>query len=1193
MTVVSAIAEKFKEFGLSEAESQLISVVLEKGIIPTLILSESIDIPRNEVTSIINSLESKNLVAEVDGYIIALPPISFFAEKIYSVLTEVKKLSDSLKKELIGKVQALTEEHKKTVFNENMAKMKTLINGLRGEVENVKEKLIGHTEAIGEYLGSTSTIVKTYRDYLEKLEELLKKYSSELDRMKVTIVFKEETWEKIGEKTREQIKELLSQYYPLIEKIDTLYRELTELIGKTRENIIKIHQDVVSKLELTIKAIEKEIPEVINIVLESIPKALKEFYTEFGELVKKIGNELLINFKSQKEMTYSILESTKKDIKEGYLSIVDSVYRGVERQVNNLADQLMEVIKEAREISTNKLRGRVEVVKKEKERITTTFGEEKTRIETVPVAYDKAIQTATTTITNRFYDIFNERIEKLKELENETWVWLSEKIIETADKIVETTDTLRNGYANLLKDISTNLGILEEYILDLPNKIYKTLDREWRSFLSESLNSFKNFMSQVEKQIESKNEETKESINQILDNISEAIIKTDENDKVILMETINASYQKTGSSLNKVIDDLKRIREELTKRSGSREIVEEINDIVQLIEAILKNDLEFLREEVERFIEARYSKRASIFNEHVNKLKELISNSINKTSSGLIGALSSIQDSYINNLDVLMETVKLIYGNQLEAFNKLVSSMIKNTTEKANNTFDSAMKIVTKHSDEMVKIFRDITGEIKERIDSFLVEFTGELNGLPEAYNKAIQEVSDETKKMLTQISENMSSVISKSEERLSACIEKVEETMLNITDLINNNLSKIEENIGTFKEGVKSEAKRNIEEGGALVNEYVDNIIKDTINSLRRNLDEIEETIIRATELLGEKLVEKLQAHGSAAEENLNKKIASYVEEVKASLENLKKEEKELKVLFDELSQRVSQDQNIENISEILEQIRTQIGVLSGQILNVVRELITTQILGRVDQYIDTVKEHFKEIETALEGSKEQIIGAAETIESFDHSEIKDRIGKIEKQANSIIGLFQKGLENYNGMTSAILEHLQSTSEEKISDLTGALDRLFETINSYYLFIATFGDRYEETLKNLLGKARVINDSEVAKKYIDELLSEGAKKITLLIVPKASTKQNNLQIRELNRNLSIISTKDVTRSISKTKTNAAYIESMLDKKYRTLLIVNNSKAIIPFKELTVLKLIDIDSDALINIINERIIKKG
>ncbi|MGQ4892370.1 MAG: hypothetical protein ACP6IP_07780 [Candidatus Njordarchaeia archaeon] len=1101
---MSSIVESLKTIGLDEKEGFVLEKIIQNASIPYPTLKFLTNMEDEELERILRKLENMNLVLGINGKYVAIPPLSLFIENLFNVAKDLKKITDKFASDTGGPIKSIMERLN-AIQEDKFSKLVSLVSeDSIQEIKSMKEDLVNKLNEIIKTIEEIRVKESNLNKEITKLVNYLKENKEEFEKLTEFSVNEiREFIEKNKDTWGEEIERAVNEKLGGIMEIQGHLESFQMLMNKINEITSTAFVEIVKRMEGMLQALEKAVPElsigITKAVSQGVTKTIEDLSKEFNQYINKVSKNI------EDIHTYVVerLEKYKKDVKDGYSSVLEETYRNIEKELDYYSREFENRVKEINEKIIVETEERKKAIDNEIDQISKTFKEELQKIQLTPTAFDKAIMEATESITQKFYSTFKERMVLVKKLEEETWRWFSEKIIETADKIMATSDNLLLSYGDLLDNINKNLTILSDYILSLPNKIYSNIDREWRNFLEQGLDKFKQFVDRINAEITRISEETENDIKNFLESTLTTFKTSNQNNKEVLKQYLNGNLEKLESDLELIKNKIGDILKDENLKESNPELYERLVEINSLIEKTIKEYSEENPTIIESHINRVFQEREENLNKIFSNLQVYIDDKLKTSAGKLYETFTGLKSSYLEDLSTLIETVRIVYASHLEALNELISVIINKVKNKANDVSVEVEKIINKHSDDMVRIFRESTGVIKERIDTFLRSFEEELNEFPEDYRKGIEAISRGTKTMLENITKNMTKIIDESEQKIVKSLEDLDNVLSKIIKEQNEVYTEWSEKLLDIIINVETENKKFAKEGGMVVGEFIDTIFQEAIDMLNVKIGEIDEWSKNLLNYLTKDLNQYLGEYSKIASTNMTQAIDEFIEPIRMQIKQTRKELDETNSILQNLekSKDLNIDQIIENVNKLkgeITKVTTEVyTVLSNKIL----ELIETKIITCIQQRTQKIATQFNEIETKILGyisSVQEKI--SELNKDINIEKLSGKIRETEKRLEEIRDRFEEFSNIYKEITEEIKHRLESDIAKGYKQIIGVLEDLFLTINRYYIFLVNFHKQYEIGLKNTLKEITIINNKPVAVATMEQILKEASQKILVYI---------------------------------------------------------------------------------------------
>ena len=804
--------------------------------------------------------------------------------------------------------------------------------------------------------------------------------------------------------------------------------------------------------------------------------------------LKAIGDKMEEERMKVEENLERVISTLKRDIGEGYVSVVESFNKDLKNTMDKFQDDYRLLIEEFGKTLIEPLDKFDELSDNTKSRLNTVFTENVKKLSAIPTALEKAINESTKAITSEFLKIYEENMAELSDLENQTWVWLSKRILEAADTLIETSDRLKSLHSGLLDQISTRLRILQEYVLSLPTKLYSGMDREWRRFLSDSTKRFTELFELAKEDINKTKDMTIKDLDTLTKDILDAQVKGDIIFKESVMQLLNNSLKKAQSFLESVLDTLLKFREKINSNSDPHGFNDELSFAIDLLEKVSKQEInEELRRGLE-YLETIFKEREKSYEKVLERYNSIISERIEKLLESVYESLSKTERGYINDLELLMESIKLIYSNQVDALNNLISDSINSIMESFKETQEKLDYILTNHSDTMVNIFRESTSEIKERIDQFLSEFKSKLEGLPQNYEVGIAKLAENTREALKSITNNMVTIVKEISKELEKGIDESRAELDKLKKTLSRANESFIERLDNIKKEIDDLTKELFEGGIKLVNEYLETIISDISNQFENLVSQYKTVSTTLFGRLDEELSSAVREGFETAKNELNKGFNELVNDFKKGLADLSETIDRVENAINTINQAEITDTSkgiIKEISErsydfskvIEETSKTLSDLLSNKVSTTLRNLLSEKV-SDVSTLIREINSTYAELTRRTNEALTIFENLKAIVNEAKAGEVSTTMEEMEKSLRDII--VKVGMR--------IGEFLKKSVEElKLSETFDKreLDRIFTGINKVYMTLIAAKDEIEATMEKLAEKIYIVKNEKV----IDEIL--------------------------------------------------------------------------------------------------------
>jgi len=924
-----------------------------------------------------------------DKRVLALNDIKTLLGNITSSLTDIISYVSVEPQTLPDNISSRLTKFEQSLANITLSNSEGLKFAVDDTVSFIDEKLIQYAENNKTQLVALKS---EFDNNVSIIRNDIKNYSTIANKVLGKLNYLDE---KIVENTSEIKENLLPILNSENEIKDLVEKTLSETTNKIQEKTKEIEKLLLSN-ELK-QAVD--LKNQLTTILTELANVQEEIKTQLDEKsieLQKSLNELFENSNNNKETIVSSIDSQFEKNREEFgilseklVNLTSKISENTETKFNVIQNNITNLHEKMSEINLSLSEGAKNYYENIKQKFITL--EEKFKGMDTLIDEDMTKQLAL--IREEFMQ-FSNRLYEFSEKTTNDELGRFEKIQEEFKKLSSVLDELGTG---LFRENSAGISTLKS---DFASILEANLDLAKTDL---SIKATANCSDLSEKISKAKNE----AIDAILNEFNE---KTRNNVELIstkISDTIAQGVQKVAEEAEEISQSqLAEISNVVSQISNnvSREIVDEVTNKANL-------NVTFLSEKIEQTLkDGVTSLTTEIFENSSSNtvaLQEFVEGKIRLQSQDIIDILN---EKIQLNTSKISEKVEYVLNNHSDI---IVNEILK-TQDIQSDTTD-------KIKDFLKENFSLLIGEIS----SNLVENNSLLN------DKVGSIVKSEINIILDFISEKSNQDTTAVKERIDDAIKySVSEIITTLEENSQNNVAKISDLITSRIESSTGDLKTSIEEIASSIENNVGEI-QSSVNTISNSVDIIAGDVQATTD--------KINSSIEIASEDIKNALSMEKEEiVKTFISNAKSNLSELKLEFENLTQKVNPDEFISRLSNDLcqkldensEELKSFIDLkLKGDVdLSLEIDNLKSDVVDMFNEYGKSFKSTISELTKKIENTKEN----EETDDSISEK-LEELPSKIDKVVDDL-------LLNYQTKISDILSNsVQNLDNQNLQELLNA----------------------------------------------------------------------------------------------------------------------------------------------------------
>ncbi|MFX1294552.1 MAG: hypothetical protein ACFFD2_06840 [Promethearchaeota archaeon] len=1043
-------------------------------------------------------------------------------------IKDIKQKSNEFMEENMDKLLSPQKEEMKKLLEILLLGLKTSIDAIRTNIEDLRVKLITPISKSEEgILDFSSGLQKNTFAFLNQQNDFVN--STFIDLKDEVINFENQILELFSNKIKKLDSNLLKSLIDLSNNID---QTLNLVKDKEYDITNSFFKNILEKLSDHIKIISESLESNKSIIIqnnETLTNEIKELFDFSLNDHKTLSNDLKSKFQISIKEIKKILNELFHKLKD---KTINAVIQHVDRGDKTAKELESSLTGELKQYNDDFQIGLTNLASKVSFEFQTRINNFKTNILALKDELFQNLNATQSTIQkeimdsqNGHYKIIDSQIEIIEKEDNAINLQIKEKILKEFENLNGEIKSAKNEvssyYLNNLKEIETDSKLINEEIMKLVTTQISVFDKEV-IILNESINTtFSNFIVQFENIMDQIQRRSLEATKNHSTSIKDYIDKLEK-------EFISKFNEKIESSKTKLVSFQKNLTGFLERRL---KYLENIKDFEGKNTNVLKRYTELLKKSLTIIISN-------------------ISNLMDKQFGNFKLTSDSFKSNYSQNTTKELSSCEELF-NQLNNLNNAIQVKIIDS----NNKLSELQSKIVNNIDNLITDYQNLketfSADLKEIFDSFI---SGSLKIPKDLKSRLMPETADKPidyKEFINFIVNKISPKIMNAFKKYN---KKYETTLFNFKDNFTNIIT---ENEGEFQLDFSD-----------LTNKFSSEF-QDTITLLKKNKVTLRDAIF-----------ENLDSTQATIQKDVTETQNEIIKVINAQIQTIEKEEKNLGVQLKNLIEKEFESFNSEVNSAKIESIdyfSKAIGILEKDPSLVAEDvlklkelqlnLLNKEILLQ-DEAIKTTNSNFnlqfKNIMTSL--NKKLI----ET-NTKHHTESKDLILALNKKVSSKID-----------ERTATIKKKFNTFQDNLSNLWDKRLKYLDTLKNFDSNVANDLKRHEEILKesvkividnvsslinNQINKFNLSTDSLKSHylKVINKEVNVSEEQITGLMNQLNGKIQKNL---EISKNESNKLTLAITKIIESSKLQNNKINEVLRKEVIDLVdndVLNWSKRIDDF----------------------------
>ena len=666
------------------------------------------------------------------------------SQKIFGFENEINtKINNNFEKFLL-KVKEIEDEVK---FNSEELSYdnKKQFEGFNIQFESIKGDFVrlkeGFNIELQKMLASSDATLSGYQsDYNQKFDEALNSLTTKLGKLESDYINKNESLlssnrEYLNDFSSKMVdisKEVEEMKHSFEKKIDLKLVNSTEKLTTFEESLKNLYYSNYDKIVNQLKNFEsefiknsKDVEQNSNRILENLTEQFEKISGEINILKSDIDGDISDKIAKGNEALDSIFKNGIDNLKESYREVENETIK----KINDYRNEIFKI----KQNITNLDEKFASVFDEKVDRFDEILNE---NIKGLNIRYQEDIGI----VEKKLFDIETELQKNITNIEKD--------YIGRAEVMISKNREILDRFVNKFEDINANITSLKESIdNDLSQKIEngkniikEIFDREMDVARESFILSQSEYQSKIE---EFKREMAKvsQNVKQIDDKFTAKFLEHTAlldkkigglEDSIKSIEKQSILFEKAGELKNRLTEDIKTLKDEITKIKGEREDIVEIEKKMIDIKNIFLTTLE----------------KSNLINGEKKKIENI---------STIVNELKQVT----NNVEEKIETVK---GAKALLLN--IEDKIEVVNKKASDI------------DGYIKLLKDKEDDIKESIDAMgqLQSINGELNSKFDTLHKKYDDLDFKRSVYEKGIKtfEKEASLITKSEAKLNDVLDKL-----------------------------------------------------------------------------------------------------------------------------------------------------------------------------------------------------------------------------------------------------------------------------------------------------------------------------------------------------------------------------------------------------------------------------------
>jgi len=769
---------------LSDELSGALSAYLPSDL-KDLLSSENIEkILKGDIDAVEESLKDK-LSSSITGFIDKELP-----QVIKEIVgkEEIRALLDgdleALEVSLEGYVKVQLNVYVEIINNEEIVKsvkeFKSEIENVIEEVKNLEDELKDKYEAIKDsYVDEFKQIRDDFKSQLEsQINEVKNTVESQVNEVKNQINLVVDTAKNLSEEIQSQIKQTANQIESLAQQtVDNISDAYRQSLENVKNNLEQIKDGVESEYKQAISDITSQIDAIILEVKSGIKAA--EDYAEFvkdevnltidetKERFEQIGKNLALEFKNQVEKINQLQQKIVAEAKANFANFQEEIKRVEKNIIRNISSyrdlvityqaNIEVLLVEYSQVQVNQIKQSINEIKNVAEDSLTIY-----QAQIVNEIKDAVVKIEN--LSDRLSDEFfvtlktiEEKVELIKDG--------AQSVVNQQLQVIEDSVLLAKNYYNQAKaNIEYNAKIL----------LAQVIEPELKKYLSEISKIFSQLQDSYEQKVallQALKEQNLDKIEQIVEDLGienaalvAKYLSLVENAYDLYSEIskkIELANKLTAETIDILSDEYKQLVDEIKEI----DLQKQIDEFVQYYQEIIDADLEWLKDDINNFVNdvrssiesvsnisdeilQNYNDKIAEFENYVKETKEEIKIAINKQISYVEDELSSSKKLAIDEMKNLEESIKNNGTKLFDEFESSINSVINEVNDYVVKNYEELL------NDEFLEnLIKATDFNIDETIKNVVDEINSELSSSKfEEINVQISNLKTEISQKITQI---------------------------------------------------------------------------------------------------------------------------------------------------------------------------------------------------------------------------------------------------------------------------------------------------------------------------------------------------------------------------------------------------------------------------------------------------------
>lgn len=676
---------------LSEAEAKAFVGLYAKGYVTVSSIATYATVGMEEANNILKKFLEKGLTIEIQAAMAEggvpryMPTVPWGAFTSY--LDNFKDIVGNHRLTLDKHIK----EHIETLNKEVQLLKDSVSNAVNNQIEKFNEETLKSKEK------TSQTIAKHITDLNDNVEKR-----------------KQDTGALYEEKISDH-KKLIKDNYETENS-----NALNDKFNYITENCKNIENNTTSEHEKAIKTLQN----TVNSTFDNYKSNVIEIITGYQKDTYNDYDQFITDLDQHQDKTFSQYDSWFNDLSKKLQDQINLEVNGVYEK----KDTLKNYSKDFQEKNFNWFKGRAAQLR---ERAAKTFNDEIETQENSFSQFKDSITGISSDLIIRFKDILNH-------IQNS----FVEKITSQLE-ILKSSSSIENI---LIKNLDERIEALESEIDLNKDDLRKKIDIEFNK-LNDNLNSLsketneklKQINNDVKKDIKDTNKESKFQVDQVLKDLENELEKwqkeySDESEDWIKKVADSANNLK--NSLGEGQDSLKNSISESIDKLKSNKGISKLKEIIKTQKEKIKELNTKINKQLDENQEDSSEKIESLQKETTDSLSSIILEKINE--------FKSISENSHTNTSEAMNKNILYFKEKAKNFGEESAKIFNNQTEKIETDFYQIKDSINEGNESLVKKFKDILEEVKERFLEKIIEQVNRLRTDTANLEKTLSETLDE-----------------------------------------------------------------------------------------------------------------------------------------------------------------------------------------------------------------------------------------------------------------------------------------------------------------------------------------------------------------------------------------------------------------------------------------------------------------